>query len=70
MEKMKQYRVVAMHTLAKHTGSDFEKFADIEDARKWAIAFGKKKGSDSVWLGVKSESRYNHYDDIENIVLN
>lgn len=69
MAKMKQYRVIAMHELAKHTGSDFEKFSDPDKAKEWAIAFGKKKGAEYVILSEKSQNRYNSYNDIERIDL-
>lgn len=37
------YRVLAMHELVKHTGSDFDKFSDYQKVREWAIAFGEKR---------------------------
>lgn len=66
---MTLYRVIAMHELAKHTGSDFEKFTDVEKAREWAKAFGKKKGAAYVILSRKDNKRYNHYVEVERISL-
>lgn len=63
------YRVLAMHELVKHTGSDFDKFSDYKKVREWAIAFGEKKGASYVIISKKAKDRYNHYIEIERIEL-
>lgn len=70
MAKGKLYRVIAMHELAEHTGSDFDRFSDVESAKNWAISFGQKKGAEYVILSVKSENRYNHYNEVTRISIN
>lgn len=68
--KKELYRVYAMHELAKHTGSDFEKFANLENAIEWAVAFGRKKGAEQVILYKKDSIGYNHYTEVRRINLN
>ena len=69
MAKKVMYRVYAMHELVIHCGSDFEKFSNQEDAEKWAIAFGQKKGASYVILFKKDMTRYNHYIELKRISL-
>lgn len=68
-KKTELYRVEAIHQLAKYTGSDFGKFATVEDATEWAIAFGRKKGAEYVILFKKDTNRYNHYTEVKRVNL-
>ena len=68
-KKKTLYRVIVIGAKTKGLQSCFEKFTNDEDAREWAIAYGKKLMGDSVELARKSNVRYNHYITLETITL-
>lgn len=68
-QKKNQYRVIVNGAKAKGMQSLFEKFTNDADARKWAIAYGKKMMGDSIEFAKKSATCYNHYITLEIITL-
>ena len=70
--KANEYRVELFHQndkMIKGMRSYFEKFASLEDARRWAIENGKSGNAESVRLYVKNKNRYNHYDYVAEISI-
>ena len=68
-KKKTEYRVIVIGAKAKGMQSWFEKFTNDDDAREWAIAYGKKLIGDSIEFARKSNVRYNHYITLETITL-